>query len=201
MTRFFETGMGGGLNVGLISYSSVPIRYTVGTATEIPVGFGLSMEIDTLYKRFNYSEKGSVISYGPEYGILSSATLTTGNAWEFPLLLKFRLPGRRARLYFDGGFNQRWVTNLHQWDNQTLRSVIGPPSASYRRIEKTDPSELRRRWFPGVSIGEGVEIRVGGLLWTPEIRYTRWTANANKGVALSLEGNQLEFLLGIGFAR
>jgi hypothetical protein len=58
-----------------------------------------------------------------------------------------------------------------------------------------------RSWFGGTS-GAAVETRAGPFRLTPEIRYTRWRADAGEGVPLfdwRSNLNQVDILLGIGF--
>jgi hypothetical protein len=198
-TDFFVPGAGGDRScLCSARYSSVPHRFTAGPTIEAGLPFGFSAEVDLLYKRFNYSWVGS--SAGPA---IAAAGLTTGNAWEIPLLLKRRFSSWPARPYVGAGPVVRHVTGLHQAINEVLRGDLG--GLSFRRVESDSPGELRKRWYPGVSVGGGIEGRLGVIRISPEIRYTRWTANSPPryapGYGLYFHGNQIEVLLGVSFSK
>ncbi len=195
LTDFFVAGAGGSraFCYCFARYSSVPHRFTVGPTIEADLPFGFAAEVNVLYKRFDYSWVGeSVIA--PR---IEAAGLTTGNSWEIPLLLKRRFISHSVRPYVLGGPVVRHVTGLHQSSNELIRGNLG--ELSFRRVESDSPSELRKRWYPGVSVGGGIEARAGLIRISPEIRYTRWTANSAPTFGLYFHGNQVEVLLGVSF--
>ena len=53
-----------------------------------PTPFGLGVELDALYRHLNYA---------------SSSAATTANAWEFPLLAKYRFKAPLVRPFVDAG--------------------------------------------------------------------------------------------------
>jgi hypothetical protein len=60
---------------------------------------------------------------------------------------------------------------------------------------------LRKRHYPGVAAGAGLELGSGRWRLLPEFRYTRWTADIElPGGLLRLGPNQAEFLLGLLFS-
>jgi hypothetical protein len=67
-------------------------------------------------------------------------------------------------------------------------------------LDTTEPSELRKRFYPGVAVAGGLELGGDRVRFLPELRYTRWTANISgpTGV-LRFAPNQLEFLIGASF--
>ncbi len=204
LTDFFVAGAGGSraFCYCFARYSSVPHRFTVGPTIEADLPFGFAAEVNVLYKRFDYSWVG-------ESGIaprIEAAGLTTGNSWEIPLLLKRRFISHSVRPYVLGGPVVRHVTGLHQSSNEVIYGYLGDfpvqcsgPCLSFRRVESNSPSELRKRWYPGVSVGVGIEARAHFLRISPEIRYTRWTANSAPTFGLYFHGNQVEVLVGVSF--
>ena len=103
-------------------------------------------------------------------------------------------PVRRARPALSGG---RTHAALH-------RSDQGPRGAHPRRRSNANrhhrPSDLRKRFYPGLAAAAGIELGHGRLRWLPEFRYTRWTANiAGPSGPLRFNPNQAEFLLGLRF--
>lgn len=171
VTDFFDTATS-----GQISYSSLTRRYTVGPTAELRLPFGLGIEVDALYKRFEYEHT--------EDGATSGAR---GNFWEFPLLLKVRAPGALARPYLAGGFSFRTIQGLTEFGVDLL------PGG--------DPPELRDNSTRGVVVAGGLEIRAPFVRISPEARYTRWGSRAfdsNNGL-LESNRNQFEFLVGITF--
>src|SRR5215471_9493974 len=85
LTDFFNTVQ----NVS----ASVPNRYIIGGTAELKLPAGLSIEGDVLYRHLNYTDR---ISSTPSN---TTTDRTTANSWEFPLLLKFKLPSRIVRPY------------------------------------------------------------------------------------------------------
>ncbi len=172
LTRYFDTGTRGGAE-----YSAATRRYTVGASVE-----WLWLELDVLYKRMGYvgiitSESGA-----------RSAIDTKGNSWEFPVLIRRRLPGR-ARPFVGGGGVLRYIGPIRGRGEFTAGGVTTP-------IDTTDPVEVRKRLYPGISAAAGIEM--GRLV--PEFRYTRWTANLGaSGDPLRFTPNQAEVLLGLVF--
>lgn len=91
--------------------------------------------------------------------------------WEWPLLVRYRLPGTAARPFVEAGPSFRTRKNQ-------------PPS---------EPSQF------GFTAGLGAEFRKGPLRLTPRIRYTRWAADGGPRYLLT-KSDQVEVLAGIGYA-
>lgn len=151
--------------------SSVTNRYLFGPTAELHLPFGLGIEVDALYRHFNYKD---IIGSA---GNAVTATGTAGN-WEFPLLLKYRFPSKVVRPYVDAGV---------AWD--TLTGI----SSS---IANLSPA---KNTTTGIVLGVGLDVHfIIHIL--PELRYTRWTsAQFNISNVLSSNQNQAEFMVGITF--
>jgi len=184
VTIYFETGRAQVSN-GSAEYSAATRRYTVGVSLEWQFSGSLGLELDAMYKRMGY------------VGIIESATEriaydSKGNSWEFPLLVKCRFGGR-VRPYVAGGPTLRYIGPIRALGERTQGAVRTP-------IDTTEPSDLRKRFYPGLAAAAGIELGHGKLRWLPEFRYTRWTANiAGPSGPLRFNPNQAEFLLGLRF--
>jgi hypothetical protein len=68
-------------------------------------------------------------------------------------------------------------------------------------IDSTDPSDLRKRVWPGLAVAAGFEFSLGRFRVQPEFRYTRITSNIGEPTQspLRFNQNQAEFLLGFLF--
>src|SRR5579885_2019028 len=58
-------------------------RYLIGPTAELHLPFGLGVEVDVLYRHFNYQD---LIGSGAN----AVTSVNTAGAWEFPVLLKYR---------------------------------------------------------------------------------------------------------------
>lgn len=98
------------------------------------------------------------------------------HAWEFPLLLKKRfLPGP-IKPYVEAG-------------------------AAFSHLSVGDVAQLSNRNTWGLVLGGGVDLKLGPVHFTPEVRYTGWTSRHfdSPGSLLESNRNEAAVLLGIGF--
>ena len=176
---------------GNVNYHSVPNRYIIGVAAEVNLPFGLGVELDALYRRLNYSSTAT--STGVTTIVTSTAT--TANAWEFPLLVKYRFPGHIVRPFIDGGVAWDTLQGLKQSVQTSVLS--GTPVI----VSGSSPSELHKNTTTGFVLGAGLDVKAIVIHLKPEIRYTRWGAKhfLDPNSFLSSNQNQAEFLLGIQF--
>ncbi len=184
-TDFLSTAESGNIN-----YSSVPNRYIIGVGAELRLPAGFSIGMDALYRHLNYA--GNSGSTGVTTVISSS---TTGNAWEFPLLAKYRFPARVVRPFVDAGVAWDTLQGLTQTVRQT---VLGGASST---TSTSSPPELHQNTTTGFVIGAGLDIHAIVIHIQPEIRYTRWGARhfLDPNGLLQSNQNQAEFLVGITF--
>jgi Outer membrane protein beta-barrel domain len=161
--------------------STVTNRYLVGPTAELHLPFGLGIEVDALYRHFNYQN-----IFGS--GVNAVTSLNTTGAWEFPVLLKYRFPGKLARPYLDAGV---------AWDKLAGLSNTITHSVSSGTI--VNPSGEANSSTTGFVIGGGLDLHfVVHIL--PELRYTRWTSqHFNLASILNSSQNQAEFMVGITF--
>jgi len=196
LTEYFDTGSSGSLH-GSSDYSAATRRYTVGGSIEkrLPAGFGL--ELDVLFHRMGYV---GVVNYfdSANGNFQNSAIDVKGDSWDFPLMLKYRF-GRGIHPYVVGGGVLRYVGPVRGRGTLTAGSLASETSTT-TPLDTSDPSDLNKRFYPGLTAGAGIEARAGHLRFLPELRYTRWTANiSGPGGLLRFAPDQVEILLGISF--
>ena len=107
---------------------------------------------------------------------LSAATVSAGS-WEFPVLGKYRLISGPVQPFIEGGVAFSRLTDVPQ--------VV----------------ELNRKNNYGVVAGAGVELRLGFVRLSPEIRYNAWTRRFfdSPGGYLQSNRSQATVLVGISF--
>ena len=111
---------------------------------------------------------------------------------------KYRF-GRGVRPYIAGGGVLRYIGPVRARGQLTVVDLINR-TTTHEPIDTSDPSDLRKRVYPGLVAAGGIEFGLGRLRLLPELRYTHWTANiAGPGGVLRFAPNQVEFLLGLLF--
>jgi len=184
-TDFLETVSG---DRALLSSSQN--HYIVGPTFELRLPAGFAVEIDLLYRRFSYNLTTTLVN-----GI--SSARTTGNDWEFPLLVKKRFSSGQIRPFVDAGLNFNKIGGL----KQSIQSIVSGQFSNVTNSSK--PPELKNDFSTGFVAGVGLELNLLFLKISPEIRYTRWGAERFSSVfstgSLNSNQNQGEFLVGFSF--
>ena len=155
------------------TFGSDATQFILGPTAELHLPGGFGVEVDALYRHFHYSASAN-----------SSGEATASNAWEFPLLLKYRLPGAFVRPYLDAG-----VAFDHWSGTKEITGLLNS--------ESTSTSGANR----GFVAGAGIELHLPFVRLSPEIRYTRWgSVNVSDlNSLLHSNQNQAEFLVGLTF--
>jgi hypothetical protein len=151
-------------------------RFIVGPTVEVTLPFGFGVELDALYRRFDYRAVESILGTP----VTSSAT----SAWEFPLLVKYKTPGILIRPFVDAGVSfDRW---------KGLKRVTNALNITNSDVGVTGT---------GVVLGGGFEVHLPFIRISPELRFTRWGAKdlSDLGQVFRFNQNQAEVLLGITF--
>lgn len=165
-------------------------RYIIGPSVELRLPFGLGVELDVLYRHFGYS------SFSSTSGITTTSidARTSGSAWEFPLVGKYKFKTGFIRPYVEAGVSWDRLSGLTQAVTTTVASVTRSSSTS-------SPTELNKDTTRGFVMGVGVDIKAILIHVSPEIRYTRWGAKhfIDPGGLLNSNQNQGEFLVGFKF--
>jgi len=164
-------------------------RYIVGPTAELHLPFGLGVEVDVLYRHFGYNGSGTLVD-------VITNSRTTGNAWEFPLLAKYRIGKMKiVHPYVDAGVSWDTLSGLAQ----AITSTVLPSHTT--TATTSNPAELNTTATRGFVMGGGVSVKVLVIHLSPEIRFTRWGAQhfIDPNGLLHSNLNQGEFLLGITF--
>jgi hypothetical protein len=176
LTEYFETGVGGLMHQNS-QYSAATRRYVIGASAEWRLTRAFGFELDALYHRMGYV---AIVEDLDSYiNITNSAIDVKGNSWDFPLMAKYRF-GRAVRPFVAGGAVLRYAGPVRGRGTLTTYSGIAAPYPAptvVTPIDTSDPSELGKRLYPGLTAGGGIEIGMGHFRLLPEMRYTRWTAN------------------------
>ena len=146
LTNFIDTVSG--------QSSTVTNRYLVGPTAELHLPFGLGIEVDALYRHFNYQDILGT-------GVNAVTSANTAGAWEFPVLLKYRFPGKLARPYLDAGVAWDKITGL----SNTIKSSLSTGTVA-------NPSGETNSSTTGFVIGAGLDLHFV-IHVLPELRYTR----------------------------
>jgi hypothetical protein len=173
MTDFINTVSG--------QSNSVTNRYLVGPTAELHLPFGFGVEVDALYRHFNYQ---NIIGSGAN----AVTSVNSAGAWEFPVLLKYRFKESLARPFVSGGVAWDHITGLTSTVSQSISSG-----------SVANPSGINDTNTVGAVVGFGLDVHFLVHVM-PEIRYTRWTsAHFNINNVLNSNQNQAEFMVGITF--
>jgi hypothetical protein len=169
-------------------FNSDTKRFVIGPTAELRLPFGLGIEVDALYRRLNYEGSGTLVD------VLTN-NRTTGNAWEFPVLGKYRFPSKVVRPYVEAGIAFDTLSGL----SQTVTSTLLPNRVTTSTT--SNPPELKNTTTRGFVMGAGIEIKALVIRLSPSLRYTRWgSSHIEDPLGLIRSNrNQAEFLLGITF--
>jgi|SRR4026208_863510 hypothetical protein len=160
------------------TFHSGSTRFIVGPTIELRFPAGVGLELDALYRRFDYRASETILT--------SVFNNKANNSWEFPLLLKYRAPGVIVRPFVDAGVAFEHWRGLRQ-----VTDALGVTSTS-SEVKVTNT---------GVVLGGGLEIRLPVIRVSPELRFTRWGAKdiSELGSVFRSNQNQAEVLIGITF--
>ena len=123
-------------------------RYIVGVSGEVRLPFGLGIEMDALYRHLNYTGSGSTIGVTA----VNTASSTTGNAWEFPLVAKYHFPSKVIRPYVEGGVAWDSLQGLTQTIRNTVLAtglITSSSTSNPARAEQEHGLRLRHRGWRG----------------------------------------------------
>jgi hypothetical protein len=158
---------------------------------ELGLPLGLAVEVDALYHRQGYSIAAS--------NALSSYTESErANSWEFPILLKYRLPVPKVKPFVEVGIAPRTISGTLSLSGVSMNVATGQQTP-FSSNSGTDWSASF-----GVVTGGGAQFGWGRLRVQPEIRYTHWTTmpiniSFGDGPSFSSTEEQLDILVEIAW--
>jgi opacity protein-like surface antigen len=170
LTDFFST-----IQSKNFGFNSNTKDYIAGADLEIRLPLGLGIEFDALYHPLSYS--------GASNG---SSESVTAHSFEFPLLAKYKFPGKIARPFVDAGVAFSTLSDL----KTAVTTTTGISSGSGATKSPV-----------GFVMGGGLDIHLLILHIDPEVRYTHWGSAAFVDPLSLVQGsqNQAEVLLGVVF--
>ena len=178
--------------------SSESKRYIVGPAVELRLPWRLGVEFDALYRRFGYTSESQFAS------LSHSIIRERGNSWEFPLLAKYRIPGRLVQPFAGAGYDWRKVNGSDVSSGYYLSGqTTNPPADIYTYYF----NQRRSTDYPvghGVVISGGIDLNSRHLRVSPEFRYVRWRKQFLSQVggdgSYFLQSSQNEYFILVGIS-
>jgi hypothetical protein len=137
-------------------------RYIVGPKVEVRLPLHLSFEFDALYRRVGF------------LGYVSSCCGSAvrgerDDSWEFPMLVKYRVPGvPRLHPFVGIGYAPRIVHGHDVISGYSLDFYTGA------RMYYSFATKFSYPTTQGLVVSGGVEFGARHLLVTPELRYVHW---------------------------
>jgi opacity protein-like surface antigen len=177
---------------GFLDFATHTNRYIVGATGEVRLPFGLGIEVDALYRHLDYQSSSQTVAGATTTNTSAS---TTANAWEFPILGKYRFGAKALHPFVDAGVAWDTLQGLTQDVKTTVLSLTGSTPA------QSSPSPVQNSTTRGYVFGGGLDFKFLIVHIQPEIRFTRWGAQHffDPSGLLHSNLNQGEFLLGITF--
>ncbi len=177
--------IGGGRTTDDVTYAAVheSRRYIVGPIVELALPFNFAVEFDALYHRHGYS-----LSTGNFAGYVTVSE--RANSWEFPLLLKYKLPMRGIKPFVEAGLAGRRITGSIHESGATINIMTDRQTPFNTVLNANAGASL------GFVAGGGVQIGLGRLRLSPKVRDTYWNnlpVNENFGDRRSFESTQNQF--------
>jgi hypothetical protein len=154
-------------------------RYVFGPEVDIGLPLGLGIEVDALYRREAYHSYYSNQFY-------NGTSDEHANSWEFPMLLKYRIPFPLIKPFLEAGYAPRVMNgSIHYYSNGS------PVGTNYPTSQ-------------GVVVGGGVQFGIGRLRLSPAVRYTHWnntpiTVVFSDGPEFQSAQSQADIVLGISW--
>ena len=168
-------------------------RPILGATAEVDLPFSLTLSVDGLYNRVTFQvglETHSVS--GPS---LFLATKNVANRWEFPSVLKRRLPTGRLHSFAGAGIAFDHVSNGRALGVNCISYLLFPQYDGCHQVNDSPAPDLTRPSRPvGFVLDGGIDIPLSALRLSPEVRFIHWS-----GSHFDLESrlNQVQFLLTI----
>src|SRR5262245_5334393 len=152
------------------SYGSLTNRYTVGPMIEARFPWGLGVELDFLYKHYQFEK----FAYSSTTGTLNRLdtqvrTKTTAGSLTVPILLKYHASERPVGMFVEVGASIQSLGEIKQTRTTRYLDSTIPPE-----VTTTDTPEGITVWRDnaGFVVGGGIEFRVKSFKLSPGVRTT-----------------------------
>jgi hypothetical protein len=164
-------------NVGNLSIIPKSTNFTVGPSFQVNLPLNLRIEVDALYRPYNFSVSAVTspllpISFAPDN--------VSGSEWTFPILAQYRFKTPLVKPFVEAGVSFDHLSNL---------------SAAANDIT-SGPGALIHQTNAGVVLGGGVDVKIPFIRLSGELRYTHQGSAYFQGIS---NLNQAEVLLGVHF--
>ena len=173
--------------------SYVQGRWTGGPTVELHLPHRFSLEFDALYRNYQRNSTSS-IQLAPNVNSYLASTATKTNAWDFPILLKYRFQAGPLHPFVSGGYGF-----THESSHGSYKFSCTGPTGSCRPVDY--PSELGAGTARsthnerGPVAGLGLDFQRGPITITPEFRFSRATYGAYP------QDNRFTALVGFTFGK
>jgi hypothetical protein len=144
-------------------------NFTVGPALQVNLPLSLRLEVDALYRPYNFDLTGRT-TFSP----------VTARQWRFPVLLQYRFHAPLVRPFLEAGLSFNHLAAL---------------SSAAKNIT-SGPGTLLHQSDAGIVLGGGVDLKIPLIRLSGELRYTRQTLSYFDTFS---QLNQAEVLFGIHF--
>ena len=173
--------------------SYVQGRWTGGPTVELHLPHRFSLEFDALYRNYQRNTTSS-FQLAPNVNSYLASTANKTNAWDFPILLKYRFQVGSLHPFISGGYGF-----THESSHGSYKFSCTGPIGSCRPADY--PSELGAGTSRsshnerGPVAGLGLDFRRGPITITPEFRFSRATYGAYP------QDNRFTALVGFSFGK
>jgi Outer membrane protein beta-barrel domain len=173
LTDTFDTGF---IHEG--NFDPKTVRYQVGPTIDFRLPSSFRVEINALYQPFSFNKS--------TFSGIPSQSHISGNLWQFPVLLKFRVPTPLFKPFIEAGPSIQIATNITE-----ISTTLTQPTPF---VSHPNPPGA----VGGIALGGGIDLRLGHFLISPQVRYTRWISkNFDQGPGVGSHLNAIQVLLSI----
>lgn len=141
-------------------YNSETKRLLIGPAFRVDLQRGLGIEFDALYQRVDYDH--AIVS-----SFSRSFEQTTGNRWQFPLLIQYTATLSKTKWFVEAGPSISRIANVRINISSTTSTF---PSTS----SSTSSTAGQGGTLAGITMGAGVDLPLFHRHLRPEFRYSHW---------------------------
>jgi len=160
-------------------YNSETKRLLIGPTFRVDLAHGLGIEFDALYQRVDY-DHANLTSLPAAQLFTQSFEQTTGNRWQFPLLVQYSKSLSKAKVHVEAGPSISRIAGSHSTFSST--TSIGSTASS-----NTSTIAGQGGTLAGITTGAGIDLPLFHFHLRPEFRYSHWfSANvASAGILTS----------------